>query len=200
MSRESPGKSENSPENMGKSILRALTQPEVALLLDALFESVPSASLETALNRLPTDTRQTLQQILTPSPSTVVQTEKPASLAKLEQTWSQLWGQWDDIVSEATDEEGKYIEQEEHWEPPYFNDDALVEDLEALAEQMLPLLPIAYKHEFSPKADFTRAIEEMAQEIAAALPEWIQSVNEGFYQLVSHVGSFQAGGGFRGNP
>jgi hypothetical protein len=181
MSRQSPGKSENIPENLGETVLTALTQPEVALLLDALFESLSSSLLETALNRLPSDTRKTLQQILTPSPPTAVKAEKPASLAKLEQTWSQLWGQWHDIVSEATDEEGKYIEQEAHWEPPYFNDSALVEDLEALAEQMLPLLPTAYEHEFSPKADFAQTLEEMAAEIEDALPEWIQSVNEGFY-------------------
>ncbi len=181
MSRKSPQKSPKYPENIGESILAAFTQPEVALLLDALFESVPSSSLEIVLHRLPSDTRQTLQQLLTSSPPPAVKAEKPASLAKLAQTWSELWGQWHDLVSEATDEEGKYIEQEEHWEPPYFDDSALVEDLEALAEQMLPLLPTAHEHEFSPHTGFAQILEEMAGEIEDVLPEWIQSVNEGFY-------------------
>jgi hypothetical protein len=118
------------PQGVGKSILTALTQAELALLLDALLASLAPSSLETALKGLPSDTRQTLQQILTPAPPTEVKAEKPTSLAKLEQTWSDLWEQWNDIASEATDEEGKYIEQEEHWEPPYFDDNTLVEDLE----------------------------------------------------------------------
>ena len=95
------------PQGVGKSILTALTQAELALLLDALLASLAPSSLETALKGLPSDTRQTLQQILTPSSATEVKAEKPTSLAKLKQTWSDLWEQWNDIASEATDEEGK---------------------------------------------------------------------------------------------
>ena len=130
---------------------------------------------------MPTDTQQTLQQILTPSSPIQVKTEQPTSLAKLEETWSALWGQWNDIVSEATDEEGKYIEQEADWEPPYFNDSAFLEDLEAIAKQMLPLLSTAYESEFSSNVDFAQILTEVAEEIMASLPEWISSFNEGFY-------------------
>jgi hypothetical protein len=180
MSPESPEQLAT-PQGVGKSILTALTQAELALLLDALLASLAPSSLETALKGLPSDTRKTLQQILTPSSATEVKAEKPTSLAKLEQTWSDLWKQWNDIASEATDEEGKYIQQEEHWEPPYFDDNTLVDDLEALAEQMLPLLSTAYEHNFSPNADFAQTLEEMAAEIIDALPEWIQLANEGLY-------------------
>ncbi len=81
----------------------------------------------------------------------------------------------------ATEEEGKYIEQEEHWEPPYFDDSAFTEDLETLAKQMLPMLPTAYEEEFLPKAELASVLEEMAEEIRNALPEWIQLVNSRFY-------------------
>lgn len=168
-------------KTVGKSILAALTQHELALVLDALLANLAPSSLETALKRLPTDTQQTLQQILTPSSPIQVKVEQPTSLAKLEETWSALWGQWNDIVSEATDEEGKYIEQEADWEPPYFNDSAFLEDLEAIAKQMLPLLSTAYESEFSPNVDFAQILTEVAEEITASLPEWISSFNEGFY-------------------
>jgi len=176
-----PREKSETVQSVGTTILNALTQHELALLLDALLVNLPPSSLETALAHLPTDTRQTLQHILTPSPSPEVKTEQPTSLAKLEQTWSDLWKKWNEIVSEATDEEGKYIGQEEHWEPPYFDDGVLIEDLEAIAKQMLPLLPTAYEHEFSPHPDFAEALGEMAEEITDALPEWILLVNEGFY-------------------
>jgi len=174
-------KSKTSQESVGKSLLTALTQQEVALVLDALLASLPPTSLETAFHQLPNDTQQTVQKILNPSPSREIKAETPTSLAKLEQTWSNLWKKWNNIVAEASDEEGKYIEQEHHWEPPYFNNDALVEDLEALAKQMSSLLSTAYEHKFSPKVDFAKILEEMADEITNALPEWIQSVDEGFY-------------------
>ena len=168
-------------KTVGKSVLAALTQHELALVLDTLLANLAPSSLEIALKRLPTDTQQTLQQILTPSSPIQVKTEQPTSLAKLEETWSALWGQWNDIVSEATDEEGKYIEQEADWEPPYFNDSAFLEDLEAIAKQMLPLLSTAYESEFSSNVDFAQILTEVAEEIMASLPEWISSFNEGFY-------------------
>jgi hypothetical protein len=168
-------------ETVGKSILAALTQHELALVLDALLANLAPSSLEIALKQLPTNTQQTLQQLLTPSSPIQVKMEQPTSLAKLEETWSALWRQWNDIVSEATDEEGKYIEQEADWEPPYFNDSAFLEDLEAIAKQMLPLLSTAYESEFSPNVDFAQILTKVAEEITVSLPEWISSFNEGFY-------------------
>ncbi len=182
MSPESSAKSKKPQENAGKEILTALSQQEVALWLEALWASLPAESREIALNRMPRDTRETLQQLLREYQDPKVKTKtKTVSLAKREQIWSDLWGEWDKIVWSATEEEGKYIEQEEHWEPPYFDDSTFTEDLETLAKQMLPLLSNAYEHEFLPKAEFTTVLEEMAEEISGSLPEWIRLVNEGFY-------------------
>ncbi|MGK7949611.1 MAG: hypothetical protein AB4368_12670 [Xenococcaceae cyanobacterium] len=120
MSTEKSAKSKKAQENAGKAILTALSQQEVVLWLDALWASLPADSREIALNRMPRDTRETLQQLLKESHGPEVKT-KPVSLAKREQIWSDLWGEWDQIVWSATEEEGKYLEQEEHWEPPYFD-------------------------------------------------------------------------------
>ena len=122
MSTKKSAKSKKPQENAGKEILTALSQQEVALWLDALWASLPADSRERALNRMPRDTRETLQQLLRESQDPKVKTKtKTVSLAKREQIWSDLWGEWDKIVWSATEEEGKYIEQEEHWEPPYFD-------------------------------------------------------------------------------
>ncbi|HEY9872682.1 MAG TPA: hypothetical protein V6D12_04570 [Candidatus Obscuribacterales bacterium] len=168
-------------QSKGKSILTALAQHEVTLLLDVFLANLPPSTLEAILDRLPADTRQTLQHIINPIALPEVNAEKPTSVAKLAQTWSNLWKQWNDIVFEATDEEGKYIEQEAEWEPPYFSYSALVEDLEAIAKEMQLLLPRAYEHKLEPNVDFAQALSELAQEISNELPDWIELVEEEFY-------------------
>lgn len=47
--------------------------------------------------------------------------------------------EWNDIIDEASQEEGKYIAQEAHWEEPYFDNYTFVEDLEKVAKEMHPL-------------------------------------------------------------
>jgi len=54
--------------------------------------------------------------------------------------WNDLWSQWEGVVSEIGDEEGKYVSQDEHWEPPDFDGSAVAEDLEAIAVKLLPLI------------------------------------------------------------
>ena len=105
--------------------------------------------------------------------------DKPVSTAKLEQTWNELWKEWDDIVDEASQEDGKYVVQEESWEPPYFDETAVIDDLEAIAKKMRPLIPHAIEHYFSPNEGFAEAIAMMEDEISAGMPEWIYV--EGFY-------------------
>lgn len=92
-----------------------------------------------------------------------------------------MWEEWDACVAEVADEEGKYLEREADWEPPYFDDTVLLEDLEQLAQQILPLLPTAYEHEFSLQIHFADAIATLPAEIAVALPDWIEPINARLY-------------------
>lgn len=186
MSKENSSGLEHSPANVGALILAAMTEQEVALILDLLLAYFTPSELKIALDRLPNNTRQTLEQILDPTPAVVsiekpvaIKPEKPMSVAKLEQIWAGLWKEWNDIVSEATDEDGKYIEQEEEWEPPYFNDSALIEDLEAVAEQIQPLLADAFEYGFIPNIDFEQVFIDMEEEIADTISDEI--LNEGFH-------------------
>ena len=48
--------------------------------------------------------------------------------------WSSLWRNYDDIISEVGDEEGKYAVQDHHWEEPYFDGGSLALDLEPIAK------------------------------------------------------------------
>jgi len=161
--------SENSP-NLGKRLLTALSQQEMAQLLDALFGVILPELQEQAIAQLSPDTQQTVQQLLDFTQND--QSTPTVSLAKQAQTWSKLWKKWNAIVEEASEEEGKYLVQEVDWEPPYFDTYTFVEDLETIAGKMLPLLPIAFEHEFTPSGDFATALLEAEAEVAFGLPDW----------------------------
>jgi len=163
-------------KNLGSRLFEALTQQEVVHLLEALLVTLPLELRDKVLNQLQPDTRQIVLSLLA-EPATAVETEAaPAvsiSLAKLAEIWAGLWQEWDRIVGEATDEDGAYMTQEEHWEPPYFDETAFVADLEQVAKTMRPLLQNAFQHQFSPGISFVEALAEAEDDISAAMPEWI---------------------------
>jgi hypothetical protein len=168
---------------IGDHLIEALTQQEIIRLLDALWSTLPAELHDTVLDQLSADTRQTVQHILSPpQPSGDAETvpAHPVSIAKLEQTWSKLWQEWGHVVTEAADEEGPYMTQEAHWEPPYFDQTAFINDLEQIAKKMRPLVQDAFQYEFIPATSFAEALVEAENEIAAAMPDWIE-IDEGFY-------------------
>jgi hypothetical protein len=172
----------STPLSIGDHLFEALTQQEIIRLLEALWATLPPDKQDEVLAQLPPDTRQTVQHILSPPDSSgdaEAAPDKPMSMAKLEQTWNELWREWYEIVDEASEEDGKYVMQEESWEPPYFDETAVIYDLEEIAKKMRSLIPPAIEHSFSPSEGFAEAIAMMEDEIAAGMPEWIYV--EGFY-------------------
>src|SRR5712691_6547774 len=160
----------------GQQFLDALTHNEIATLLEVLIGTLSPDMVENVLDQLQPDTRHTVQTILgPPDPSDPTQ-EKQApsvSLAKLEQTWSALWKEWDHIVDEAAQEDGNYIVRERHWEEPYFDSTTFVRDLERVTKEMRPLLRTAFEKEFVPATSFIDALLEADAAIMAAMPEWM---------------------------
>lgn len=182
MSKEKKIQSGSSLVQIGKQIFAALTQQEIAHLLDVLFATLSPDTRDKVLDQLQPDTRQAVQHILSPPQASE---KTPVSTAKLEQTWSKLWGEWDDIVEEAAQEEGKYMVQEAHWEPPYFDSTAFIDDLEKVAEKMRPLLQTAFQNNFAPYTSFAEALQEAESDISCAIPEWME-ITERFY-LEEHL-------------
>jgi hypothetical protein len=169
-------------------LLSALTQQELAELIDALFTVLSPELQEEAIAQLNENTQQTVRQILMSSSiaeSTEASATQTVSLAKQAQTWSELWQVWDDIVSEASEESGKYIVQEAHWEPPYFDATTFSEDLERVAAQMRSLLQTTFEHEFTPDNGFIPALLEAESAISEGLEDWME-LTDGLY-LENHL-------------
>ena len=176
----------STPLSVGDHLFEALTKQEMIRLLDALWATLwatlPSDRQNEVLDQLSPDTRQTVQYILSPPDSdgaADVAPDKPMSTAKLEQTWNKLWNEWYAVVDEASQEDGQYVIQDHSWEPPYFDESAVIDDLEEIAKKIRPLIPHAIEHSFSPDEGFAEAIAMMEDEISAGMPEWIYV--EGFY-------------------
>ncbi len=163
---------------LGDKILSALTEKEIIQLLENLFQFATKDMVEQVLEHLNPNTKETLEQILTPQESSSEeqnqQAKQSVSLAKLAQKWNDLWSDWNGIVMEACDEEGNYIEQEEHWEPPYFNQVAFAEDVDKVAAQMLPILQTAFENDFEPNIDFAELLLEIEDDVLSSLPEWME--------------------------
>lgn len=188
MAQDSQTPTDPETPRIGTRLFAALTQHEITYLLDALCAVLSPDMVATVLEQLPNDTRQTVATVLTPpDPVDPSQEARPpeVSLARLEQTWSALWQQWDEIVAEAAQEEGRYIVQERHWESPYFDSSTFVNDLEQVAAQLRPLLQVAFDNAFHPVRGFGEALLEADAEIKAAIPEWIY-LDDG-YVLEEHV-------------
>lgn len=181
-----PKQNQKNSENIdeaGDRLLNALTQQEIAQLIDALFTVLSPELQEQAIAQLCPDTQQTVKQILAPAPiveSTQATAAQTVSMAKQAQTWSELWRDWDAIIWEASQEEGKYIAQEAHWEPPYFDTTTFTKDLESVADKMLPLLQTAFEHEFTPDRDFAAALLEAEAEVSGGIPDWME-ITDGLY-------------------
>ena len=161
---------------IGNQLFEALTQPEIAQLLEVLFEALSPDLRAAALDHLPPDTKQTIMAILSPSEADAHMKTQPAAVssAKLAETWSNLWRTWDKIVLEASDEDGDYIVQEAHWEPPYFDEYTFIKNLEQVAKQMRPLLEDAFHNGASHDTNFAEALASMEDEVASGLPEWME--------------------------
>lgn len=170
---------ENTVFSLGEKLLAALTHSEIKRLLDALWAE-SSGQWGGAIAHLSPDTQAIVRQLIEqplPEDRSKLDQAAPVSIAKLSQTWGELWQAWFALVAVASEENGRYIEQEASWEPPYFDDCAFAEDLDAVAAKMRSHLPAAFEHGLSPENGFTPALIEAEAEIAAGIPEWMEIVD-----------------------
>jgi hypothetical protein len=162
------------PNPVGKLISAALAQHEINHLLDVVFATISPETQAPILAQLNPDTSNTLRQILqgeqqaTPSPSS--RFYPLASLAKQKQTWSKLWREWDDIIFAAAEEDGRYTGGSEDPVLPYFDAFSFIEDLDQVANQMLPMLQVAFDKEFFPDTSFAQALLEAEVGISRTFP------------------------------
>ncbi len=126
------------------------------------------------LNALNADTASVLQSILSPPRRGPVRTVAPGK-RKLQQEWDALWAEWNDCVVESGLEDGKYVQQDHHWEAPYFAPVDLSDDLDAIAKRLRPLLPRMRNQRLVSDFSFIHQLVRLDEEIGSGLPEYVDS-------------------------
>lgn len=99
---------------IGYRLMEALTKDQIAHMLDAIFDLWGSQKIDDVLQKLNKDVAATLSRLVF---SQAASPERITSDEKYIEEWEQLWGEWHEIIYEVGDEEeGRYAEQEHHWE------------------------------------------------------------------------------------
>jgi len=168
-------------KNIGEKITKALTEEQIAKLLDVVFNALDSKKVNEISKVLDSDIKETLSRLLSPEPAQKkgIQKKEIVSFERNIEKWRSLWAEWGNAVSKVGDEEGEYTYQEHHWEEPYFDGSALADDLEKVAVKMLPLIDEIYAAGIDEDDIFIHAIEEIESNMDS-YPEWMPDPEE-FY-------------------
>jgi len=155
-----------------QKILAALTDQQLQDLLNVLLDT-DAETLRPKLRQLDQETGRTVEQLLSSGhrDSEEVSPAELVSHERLREIWEDLWGRWRNTVAQLGDEEGKYAVQDAPWEPPYFDGGFFAEDLEDIAEQMLPYLDRAFEA-FREQELFSGALLDI-EESLGRYPEWM---------------------------
>ncbi len=125
--------------------------------------------------RLGPDTAATLERSLKAPDANSVK----AGRAKIMQEWKLLRGEWNEILSKASDEHGPYVIHEHHWEEPYYDPTALADDLDGVAARMAPLLGRVFEENLAPDFSFAAMVKEIMDDVSGGLPDWMEAFVDG---------------------
>lgn len=162
-----------SKSSIGQMLLKSLTSEQISNLLTVVSASTDLNMYMEEFEKIDIDMATTVKKILAAQKDSAGRgkTKRLASVQRIMEFWHSLWRNWDDIVSEVGDEDGKYAVQDQHWEPPYFDGWSLAQDLEPVAEDMLSLIKDVYGEVDDPDF-FLKALEEIDAQIGF-YPEWM---------------------------
>lgn len=165
----------SSSTNPGGRLRTALTDDQIQILLNVVAEAGHLRAVDDRLRAVDPDLADTVCRILDePGP----QSEAVPSSQKTIEIWDNLWASWTDHIAEVGEEEGPYVNHEEHWHPPYFDQTALTDDLEEAAGQLSEWIDRAFPLVREPN-QFLESLAEINQNMRS-FPDWFQPVDDNF--------------------
>ena len=152
-----------------EALHRTLSDKEIDRVLARGLDVLDDAGRTRLFAGLGKDTRAVLRAVL--ERDSKLRAAHPArpGKEKVRQEWEALRSEWDDCIAESGLEDGKYVCQDEDWEPPYLDTGGVCDDLEQIAHGMRDVLDRVWDDGLDPDFSFARAIEEAAEAIGAGL-------------------------------
>lgn len=161
-------------KTIGSLLVDSLTSDQLICFLDSALHGINLEQLMHALKKVDLDIATSVQNIVERISRQPVKSSKEirtVSDQKILESWNSLWRHWDDIVAEVGVEDGNYVVQEAHWEPPYFDSYQFAQDLEPIAHDLLGLINDAHNLVNEPELFFD-ALEEISNSMLS-YPEWM---------------------------
>lgn len=170
-------------ESLLPRLTGALSEEELQRVLVCSLLVMDEAARERLVECLGPETGATLRSVLHPARKGARGTRPSgpaASRGKLRQDWERLWSEWAGVVAETSRAHGRYVQQEERWDPAYLDTTAIAEDLDAIAARMRPLIAPVIQEQAAPDFSFIEAIAELDDDLGAGLGDWLESVDESY--------------------
>ena len=105
---------------------------------------------------------------------------RTVSSARIRQEWQAAWARWEECIGEASQEEGRYVTQDHHWEPPYLDVLSLSDDLDQAVGAIQILIGRVIEDDIDPGFSFADRLMAAVEEIGSGLPEWMDGLAEEF--------------------
>lgn len=127
-------------------IFEQMTNLQVKEVMDALLVNIKKDQINDVIDLLDYDTAETLTRIIYPNKcrtdekDAISKPVKSTSDAKFEETWDDIVSDIQYIIDDVGIEDGPYVCQDRHWEPPDFMAYDVTQALEKEAKKLFPLL------------------------------------------------------------
>ncbi len=127
-------------EKRVQNLLKGLTSRQIADLLMQLLNAMSEEERKQFADGLEADVAEVFKTAIVSPERTEKTEESPTTDDKFMQEFRGVVGDIHGLIMEVGDEEGEYILQEHHWEPPSFDPYKLADDIDECAQKLLPML------------------------------------------------------------
>jgi len=162
---------EGNKMRISEKIFKLLTKEEICVFIDKIWELLTVEQRNELSKSLNDDIPEIIDSISKEKNKTF-----PSNQKTIEE-WNELLKKLNDIIYEAGNENGKYIEKEPHWEPPYCDRTYIAKDIEKISGQILNFIKNSF--DTLPKNEnlFFDLFKELGRQIDL-LPEWFYSMED----------------------
>ncbi|MBI5548077.1 MAG: hypothetical protein HY901_29710 [Deltaproteobacteria bacterium] len=166
---------------LSSALEASLSIEEVRRATAVALLALDEAGRQRLLEQLPQETAEAIRPVLEGARGGKSSRGAPeAGKAKVREDWQGLWGEWGECLEESGSEEGRYVHQDAHWEPPYFDRSGVMDDLEGIAKRMRAIMERVWAERLDPKRSFVEEVREAANEIGAGPSEYFDGEGSDF--------------------